>query len=321
MAAYTAEAYRQPLFRPADELYARCLTGSAILGLLFLISVWVIPIQEISAPHVTRLPKRLARLILEKPAPMAPIEKAAPEVKPVEEPVAPEPELPRLRREEPRVDPNAGQVGRERAQKTISKELQSTSAALQSSLQDLSTSLRSTQSETERPARARRSRSVRSGRSSSDLSLVETDLSGGNADLSGSVVTGSNVVVGTLTAGGSDGGAVSPGTASESAGGGSPPGVYRSNASLLAVIQKYSPGIQYCYANELKRNESLRGKLVVAITVAPSGEVSDAAVVENTLGSQRLAECALSQIREWKFPAAQGGMTTFQAPFVFTPPK
>ncbi|MGH7339307.1 MAG: hypothetical protein ACREKH_02335, partial [Candidatus Rokuibacteriota bacterium] len=232
MATYTADAYRQPLFRPADDLFARCLTASGILGLLFLIAVWVIPIQKATAPHVTQLPKRLARLILEKPAPVAPVEKAAPEVKPVEEiaePIEPEPEKPRLRREEPRVDPNAGQAGRERAQKTISKELQSTSAALQSSLQDLSTSLRSTQSETETPARARRSRSVRAGRSSSDLGRVEADLSGGNADLAGSVVSGSNVVVGTLTAGGSGGGAASPGTASSSAGGsGSPPGVYRS---------------------------------------------------------------------------------------------
>ena len=320
MAAYTAEAYRQPLFRPADDLFARCLTASSILGALLLIAIFLAPAREIAAPHVTKLPKRLARLILEKPKPVAPVEQAAPEVKAAEEivePVVPEPERPRQRREEPRVDPDAGQLGRQRAQ-TVRQELQSTSAALQSSLQDLSTSLRSTKSETEQPARARRSRSVRAGRSSGDLSRVETNVSGGNADLAGSAVTSSNVVVGSITAGGSDGGAASPSASGSSA---SASGASRSNASLLAVIQKYSAGIQYCYANELKHNESLRGKLVVAITVAPSGAVTDAAVVENTLGSQRLADCALSQIREWKFPSAAGGSITFQAPFVFTPPK
>jgi TonB family protein len=97
--------------------------------------------------------------------------------------------------------------------------------------------------------------------------------------------------------------------------------VYRSNASLLAVIQKYAAGIQYCYGNELKRDPTLRGKLVVAITVDAAGEVIEATVVQNSIGSPRLAECALSQIREWHFPAIAEGVTAFQAPFVFTPPN
>jgi len=104
-------------------------------------------------------------------------------------------------------------------------------------------------------------------------------------------------------------------------GSGAGPGVYRSNASLLAVIQRYAAGIQFCYGNELKRDPSLRGKLVVAITVSASGEVTEANVVQNTTGSQRLASCALSQIRDWRFPAVPVGATTFQAPFVFTPPN
>ncbi|HTO89579.1 MAG TPA: AgmX/PglI C-terminal domain-containing protein [Candidatus Sulfotelmatobacter sp.] len=103
--------------------------------------------------------------------------------------------------------------------------------------------------------------------------------------------------------------------------GGAAPGVYRSNASLLAVVQRYSAGIQYCYSNELKHHEGLRGKLVVALTVAASGEVIYANVVSNTLGSEALASCALSQIRDWKFPAIPEGVTSFQVPFVFTPPN
>jgi len=87
------------------------------------------------------------------------------------------------------------------------------------------------------------------------------------------------------------------------------------------VIQKYSSGIHYCYSNELKREPALRGKIVFALTVAASGQVTDARVVENTLGSASLADCALSQIRQWKFPAIPTGVTTFQAPFVFSPPQ
>jgi hypothetical protein len=34
-----------------------------------------------------------------------------------------------------------------------------------------------------------------------------------------------------------------------------------------------------------------------------------------------VASCALAQMREWRFPAIPSGVTTFQAPFVFTPPR
>lgn len=107
----------------------------------------------------------------------------------------------------------------------------------------------------------------------------------------------------------------------EGGGGGAGPGVYRSNASLLAVIRRYSAGIQYCYGNELKHDATLRGKLIVAISVSGAGDVVDARVVQNTVGSEKLSSCALAQIRDWKFPAVDGGVTTFQAPFVFTPPN
>lgn len=96
---------------------------------------------------------------------------------------------------------------------------------------------------------------------------------------------------------------------------------YRSNESLLSVVRRYAPGIQFCYDNELKKNSGLRGKLVVAITVLANGAVSEATVVENTLGSQAVASCVLAQIRGWHFPAIPNGVTSFRAPFVFTPPN
>jgi TonB family protein len=322
MITYTAAEYRRVILAPGDDLFRRCLIGSAALGTLVLVAILLTPAQEHVITHVSQLPERIARLIIEKPAPV--VETALPEAPPVEaveEPeVVPEPVTPRVRQRERPVDPDAGRVGRERAQETISKELASTTAALQSSLDELSASLQSAQTTTEQPAPRRRARRVRSGRSGSQVSSVQTGLASGSADLSGSAVQGSRINVGTLSAGAPTLSAAAA-KAADGPSAGSPPGVHRSNASLLAVIQKYSPGIHYCYANELKRNESLSGKLVVAMTVAATGEVVEATVVENSLRSQRLADCALAQIRDWKFPPISGGMTTFQAPFVFTPPK
>ena len=89
----------------------------------------------------------------------------------------------------------------------------------------------------------------------------------------------------------------------------------------MNVVRRYAPGIQFCYDNELKKSPNLRGKLVVAITVLANGEVSEASVVENTLGSRSVADCVLAQIRGWHFPAIAYGVTSFRAPFVFTPPN
>ncbi len=254
--------------------------------------------------------------------------------------------------------PGAGQAGRERAQSEVRSALASSAGSLASTLQGLSTSLQAPALEAPSHAGGGRghARVVRSARSDDQLGAVSTGIAGGtgSADLGNSVVVGSLVAIGDLARGpgggsggglgggsgrgigsgtgdglgsgsgggegGGSGGGIGSGIGSGS-GGGSGPGAYRSNASLLAVIQRYAPGIQYCYGNELKRDPTLRGKLVVAVTVAASGDVIEATVVQNTVGSQRLAACALSQIRDWKFPAISGGVTTFQAPFVFTPPN
>src|SRR5205085_3811243 len=156
-------------------------------------------------------------------------------------------------------------------------------------------------------------------RADGDLPAAATGAaSAGRADLGGSTVLGEKLSLGALAPARSTDAALSDdGTPS----GGSAPGVYRTNASLLAVIRRYAAGIQYCYDSELKRDPTLKGKLVVAITVAASGAVTEARIVQNTMGSSGLTACALGQIRDWRFPAIPTGVTTFQAPFVFTPPN
>jgi len=240
-----------------------------------------------------------------------------------------------------------GEAGRARAQAEVQQQLASSTASLKSALAGLTASLGVTSSAAGGSVvRGGRSRGIRDARGSGELGSANATLSGdavagARAELAGSAVAGKLVSIGELAAGpgwgtgsgpgvgtGSGGGigsgkgtGVGSGSGPGVAGGGASPGVYRSNASLLAVIQRYSAGIQYCYGNELKRDPTLRGKLVVAITVAASGEVTEATVVQNTTGSSRLASCALSQVRDWRFPAITGGATTFQAPFVFTPPS
>jgi hypothetical protein len=56
------------------------------------------------------------------------------------------------------------------------------------------------------------------------------------------------------------------------------------------------------------------------MVVLASGAVSEATIVEDTLNSPAVRDCALAQIRGWQFPAIASGTTRFKTPFVFTPP-
>jgi protein TonB len=238
---------------------------------------------------------------------------------PVEEP--PPAMTPIVPRPERKLAPDAGKVGRERAREATAV-LNDATKQLDKALGDLNASLSTPATAAgSRPSRVR-ARPLRSGRGSGDLGKVDAGLqAGSSADLGGSKVEGQQVSIGTLAAAAPSESDGNGGAGAASPDGASAPGVYRSNASILAVIQRYAAGIQYCYSNELKHDPSLRGKLVVAITVSASGAVQNVTVVQNTVRSSRLEQCALSQIRDWKFPAIPSGVTAFQAPFVFTPPN
>jgi TonB family protein len=329
MATLTADAYRRPMWATDDELFGRCLAGAAVLGIGLLVAILLAPLRKQVIQSVDQLPPRFARLILEKPKPVktpAAEKVRPPEARPAAPPAAaptPAPAAPRRIEAVRPLAPGAGQAGRERAEKLVNASLAGAATSLDRSLDGLSAALGVDASASSGPRR--RARGVRGGRGEGELGAVAAGLgaAGGGADLGGSVVAGSQVAIGTIGGGsgvtGGGGGATTAG--GRVLGTGSAPGVYRSNASLLAVIQKYAAGIQYCYGNELKRDPSLSGKLVVAMTVAASGEVIEASVVQNTVGSDRLASCALAQIRDWRFPPIAEGVTTFQAPFVFTPPN
>ncbi len=297
-------------------------SGLAIAVFLLLWVVW--PRTEQQIVKVV-LPEPHREVVLRMPAPMppAPASQATVRQFAVRElpdgivneptPVAP------ARRRAPEVDPDAGKLGRQRAEQAT-QELARATSALDKNLGALSNALAATGDQGE-PVGRRRGRSVGGGRSDGQLAGYESRLasSGAGSDLAGSGVAGQMVAIGSLQASDVDRGGGGGGGDPRSSG--AAPGIYRSNASLLAVIQKYAAGIQYCYGNELKRDPTLKGKLVVAITVAASGAVTEVSVVRNTVGSARLESCALSQIHDWKFPAIAEGSTTFQAPFVFTPPN
>lgn len=318
--------HRGTRFGRNAELVARALLIASALYVVVLLLCWAfLPLQR-TLTRTVELPDRQVTIVQPEPEllPAPPALTPAPAqqvaVREVADPVLPqglitEPLPAPLRERTPALDPDAGREGRRRAEQATA-ELASATSALDHALGDLSSALRSSSDGTPEPSRRRRARPLGGGRGEGELAGIDAGTpAGSSADLEHSGVQGSIVAIGKL--------APAP---VESSGGdsdhaASAPGVHRTNASLLAVIQRYAAGIQFCYENELNREPGLRGKLVVAITVSATGEVTDATVVQSTFATNRIASCALAQIRQWKFPPIAGGATSFQTPFVFTPPN
>jgi outer membrane biosynthesis protein TonB len=326
-------AYRQPVWGQLDRALKNSFRSSGILGLLILIAVFVVPRPAEDQLSLEKMPERFARLILEKPkAPAAaPGKLAALEAPKVEEPAKvvtpmpatqPKPST-RRRADRPKADPDAGRKGREMATAQVAVSLDEVQGSLDKVLENLSAALPAADagSSTSGTSR-RRSRKVRSGRDRTELAAVggvqTTDATQiGSGGLEGNGITISSIAeLGGDGAGdgGSSGGSLEGG----SEGGG---GEFRSSASLLAVVRRYAAGIQFCYDNQLKKEPGLRGKLVVTLTVLASGEVSQADVAQNKLGSDAVVDCVLAQIRAWQFPGIPTGVVSFKTPFVFTPPE
>jgi TonB family protein len=333
--------YQQPIlgWGRMDPVLKKCLTASSIFGLVLIIVILLAPALPEKPKTLENVSERIARLIIEKPKPIPAAKtpervatsqppQGVEEEKPAE---APKPKVPpRQSPTEPKVSQDRGIQGRTKAQQEVTKNVAQVTGSLDKVMENISRALPASNQQATSPsnARARRARGVRGGRSSEQLASVGGVSNIASADVSGSAIDSEGISIAAITNLAVDGG--TGGGGGTGSGGGSPNGnvggssnanSYRSNESLLGVVRRYAPGIQFCYDNELKKNPGLRGKLVVAITVLASGEVSEASVVENSLGAKAVTDCMLAQIRGWRFPAIPYGVTSFRAPFVFTPPN
>jgi TonB family protein len=334
--------YQQPLWGRMDPALRNCFIGAGALGLVALLILLLVPIPALKPVTVAEVPERIARLILEKPqeraaksgsesrpAPRATEPEAPPQVAAPPEPAAPV-TPPARRVEAPKVATDRGIEGRQRATRDVTQNIANVTGSLNRVLDNIATQVPASRSASVSPAGStpgRGRRGVRAGRNSTQLATVGGVSGLSSADLSGSALEGKGVSIGMITDLGDGGGTrgQSGDDPGHAAGDRGTPAASdnnsRSNESLLAVVRRYAPGIQFCYDNELRKKPGLRGKLVVSMVVLANGSVSEATIVEDTLNSPAVRDCALAQIRTWQFPAIPSGVTSFKTPFVFTPPS
>lgn len=95
----------------------------------------------------------------------------------------------------------------------------------------------------------------------------------------------------------------------------------RDVGALGDFVRSRESQLRFCYVEYgLKQNPSLAGTITVAITIASSGSVSNAAITDRTwggAGASSAESCIRSKIEGWRFPAGSGS-GTYSFPFNFT---
>jgi TonB family protein len=97
-------------------------------------------------------------------------------------------------------------------------------------------------------------------------------------------------------------------------------GAGRQPGALMAVVQRHSAAVRFCYNRLLQKRPGATGQIVLRLTVAGDGSVTSAVVARTTFNDAELESCVMGQAREWRFAPAEEASFTFDVPFVFTPP-
>lgn len=93
-------------------------------------------------------------------------------------------------------------------------------------------------------------------------------------------------------------------------------------SDIVKVIRRNIRQIRYCYERSLRRNPSLKGKVVVRWMIMASGRVKGAKVASSTLKNKRVESCLLRRVLRFRFPKPNpAGLVTVRYPFIFRSSK
>ena len=84
-------------------------------------------------------------------------------------------------------------------------------------------------------------------------------------------------------------------------------------------MRAHTAPLQRCYEKELAKAPTLKGRVLIAFDITPSGRTADLEVEENTLGSEAVGSCLKAVIRAWVLPFRPAEATRIAYPFVFSP--
>jgi TonB family protein len=89
---------------------------------------------------------------------------------------------------------------------------------------------------------------------------------------------------------------------------------------IRRIVRRHVNEVRYCYDQALAAHPSLAGRVVVQVTIAPTGRVLASVLSSTTLGAPAVERCVVEAVRRWEFPEPKGGgLVIVSYPFQFAP--
>jgi protein TonB len=302
--AETLSGMPAPFFRrfdlpwsPSEEMERRFRSILRTLIIVFAVFAIVIPFLPTHRPAVNTdsLPERVVKLVMEPPPPPPPPPKLSP--KPLEKatpvPVAPKPVDPRVKASKSGLLANIDELAALRDQNDLDKFAKNQIKTNDPG--DMATVQRSI---------------VTSKVGGTSGGITTAALSSGLAAGSGSLngIRTTQVRNPTLAAGGDR--TTRPGGSGKAS---------RSAEEIALVFDKNKGAIYALYTRALRDNPAMQGKVVVELSIAPSGDVTAAHIVSSELNDPAFEAKLLARIRLFKFEAKDVAPLTTTKPIEFFP--
>ena len=284
-----------------ERHFRRLLWIGIVVWLAVVVGTQLLPTPP--RPLARPLPEEVVKLVLQPPLPPPkPVEQKKPEPKPVEQP---KPVVP-----PPVVDKT--ELARKKAQKALN--------AVKDELADLRAALN-----TEQLASAKPLKDKVDGPARAERSLITSNLTGGSggintAALSSGFGSGPGSLHGHSTMQGvqsfADGIRRDHAEAKRSGASGK---AARSREEIEMVFDRNKSAIYALYNRALRDNPQLQGKVVVQLTIAPTGEVTDCKLLSSELKDQELERKLVARIKMFRFDDRDVEIITTTKPIDFFP--
>ncbi len=304
-----------------QERKFRRLLAIVMAATLFLGLVWPwIPTPEKDPYEVEEIPPRIAQLLLEQRPPPPPPKPPEPEPEPEAEDPLTEPEPEQVAEEtppEPEPDPepipepeiDLQAVAREQAQAALLPFTEDLASLADSDVLETvadSRPLTASVGQAQRNERAMITSKV--GTASSGINTASMSRNTGGTGLSARNVT--TVESPVESVGEAAGGARRTGTSSKAS---------RSREEIELVFDRNKGAIFALYNRALRMDPTLEGKLVLRLTIAPSGEVTACEIVSSELGDAELERKLVQRVMLFRFDARDVEPVTTTKPIDFFP--
>ena len=304
MAGYYSPNLPWTVYPDDEERFRKILKRVSILFLVFTLAISFLPLFEVEREKVEELPPRFAKLLLERAPSAAPPPMAAPQSKKkLDKPKAKKKAKPKVTRKK------SVASARRKAQRSGLLAFQNELAALRDN--DITTKIKSntrlrrgTRTAAKAPSRSLITANARSGSGGISTAKLSRDTGGGG--LAGRATT---KVSSSIGSGGSSG-RLRQGGGRKAA---------RSIEEIQLVFDRNKSAIYALYNRALRRDPSLQGKVVLKLTIAPSGRVLACKIVSSELNEPGFERKLAARVKQFNFGAKDVNEMVVTYPVDFLP--